>query len=305
MESARKEIVQKLFLLIERVVTTSPMSCCSSVVLSMSDALCLWVRDTIEALSDAEYNESVGCRAVLTRNFWSDHPFKVMSCYENILDVLHKSPPDLPTLHLLAPFLASAFVRIPPPARGPMAFKRFWDDTYKGSNISFSAGDAQRYPSEIRSCLKAFHEVFGGDPPTGITFGSSQTTTVGTPFVSHNREVLTVFVLYQPSTTRTGPSSPFLRGEISPLFKERITEALRSSSPTTPTPPTRIRRGKARTQRPIRESSAGPSSSPTPTPPSSPTSRNPRTAGEEKVSVEFDLGAALGTTKGTPYNACA
>ena len=102
-----------------------------------------------------------------------------MPCYETVLDVLQKSPPDLPTLHLLAPFLASAFVRIPPPARGPMAFKRFWDDTYKGSNISFSAEDAQRYPSEIRGCLKAFHEVFGGDPPTGITFGSSQTTTVG------------------------------------------------------------------------------------------------------------------------------
>lgn len=110
-----------------------------------------------------------------------------MSWYENILKVLHKSPPDLPTLHLLAPFLASAFVRIPPPARGPMAFKRFWDDTYKGSNISFSAGDAQRYPSEIRECLKAFHEVFGGDPPTGITFGSSQTTTVGVHVLSRFR----------------------------------------------------------------------------------------------------------------------
>lgn len=104
-----------------------------------------------------------------------------MSCYETVLDVLHKSPPDLSTLHLLAPFLASAFVRIPPPARGPMAFKRFWDDTYKGSNASFSAEDAQRYPSEIRGCLKAFYEVFGGEPPTGITFGSSQTTTVGVP----------------------------------------------------------------------------------------------------------------------------
>jgi len=102
-----------------------------------------------------------------------------MPCYETVLDVLQKSPFDLSTLHLLAPFLASAFARIPPPARGPMAFKRFWDETYKGSNVTFSSGDAQRYPSEIRECLKAFHEVFGGDPPTGVTFGSSQTTTVG------------------------------------------------------------------------------------------------------------------------------
>ncbi|KAF9648014.1 hypothetical protein BDM02DRAFT_2449398 [Thelephora ganbajun] len=163
MDATRKEIVQKLFLLIERIVVSSPMSHCSSVVLATSDALCLWIKDVNEALSGTEYNETV------------------MPCYENILDVLHKSPPDLPTLHLLAPFLASAFVRIPPPARGPMAFKRFWDDTYKGSNVSFSPGDAQRYPLEIRGCLKAFHEAFGGDPPTGITFGSSQTTTVGIP----------------------------------------------------------------------------------------------------------------------------
>lgn len=218
-----------------------------------------------------------------------------MSCYENILEVLRKSPPDLPTLHLLAPFLASAFVRIPPPARGPMAFKRFWDDTYKGSNISFSAGDAQRCPLEIRKCLKAFHEVFGGDPPTGITFGSSQTTTVGVRVPSHARKILTIIIPYQPSTTRTGPPSPFLRGEISPLFKERITDALRSSSPTTPTPPTRIRRGKPRVQRDIRESSAGPSSSSTATPPSSPTYRNARTAGEENISFKFCLFATVVT----------
>jgi hypothetical protein len=212
-----------------------------------------------------------------------------MSCYETILDILHKSPPDLPTLHLLAPFLASAFVRIPPPARGPMAFKRFWDETYKGSNVSFSAEDAQRYPSEIRGCLKAFHEVFGGDPPTGITFGSSQTTTARGLRLFCSGEVLTLFPPHQPSTSRTGPSSPFFRGEISPLFKERITEALRSSSPTTPTPPTRTRRGKPRVhQRVVRESSAGPSSSSTPTPPS-PTSRNTRTAGEEKFLISVSV----------------
>ena len=59
MDIAHKEVVQKLFLLIERIVAASPMSCCSPVVLSMSDALCLWVKDAIEALSDMEYNETV------------------------------------------------------------------------------------------------------------------------------------------------------------------------------------------------------------------------------------------------------
>lgn len=138
-----------------------------------------------------------------------------MSCYETVLDVLHKSPPDLPTLHLLAPFLASAFVRIPPPARGPMAFKRFWDDTYKGSNISFSTGDTQRFPSEIRRCLKAFHEVFGGDPPTGITFGSSPTTTVGIPFGSRARKCLHLLFCVSPLL----PGSDLLRPSSKGIFR--------------------------------------------------------------------------------------
>lgn len=63
MDPARKKIVQKLLLLIERIVVASPASCCSSVVLSMSDALCLWVKDANEVLSDTEYNESVRYQA--------------------------------------------------------------------------------------------------------------------------------------------------------------------------------------------------------------------------------------------------
>jgi len=58
----RKEVVQRIFLLIERIVAASPMACCSAVVLSMSDALCLWTKDAIEALSDTEYNETVSTR---------------------------------------------------------------------------------------------------------------------------------------------------------------------------------------------------------------------------------------------------
>ena len=63
MDPTRKKIVQKLFLLIERIVVASPMSRCSSVVLSMSDALCLWIKDANEVLSDIEYNENVRYQA--------------------------------------------------------------------------------------------------------------------------------------------------------------------------------------------------------------------------------------------------
>lgn len=63
MDPAHKKIVQKLFLLVERIVAASPTSCCSSVVLSMKDALCLWIKDTNEVLSDTEYNETVRYQA--------------------------------------------------------------------------------------------------------------------------------------------------------------------------------------------------------------------------------------------------
>ena len=66
LEPARKNIVRTLFLLTERIVAASPISRCSSVVLSMSDALCLWIKDVSEILSDAEYNETVRYQAVIT-----------------------------------------------------------------------------------------------------------------------------------------------------------------------------------------------------------------------------------------------
>jgi len=59
MDPTGKKIVQMMFLLIQRVVVASPMSCCSSVVLSMRDALCLWIKDANEVLSDTEYNKTV------------------------------------------------------------------------------------------------------------------------------------------------------------------------------------------------------------------------------------------------------
>lgn len=66
MESARKKIVRELFLLIERIVVRSSMSHCPPVVLPMSNALCLWIKDESEALSDAEYNETVRYQAAIT-----------------------------------------------------------------------------------------------------------------------------------------------------------------------------------------------------------------------------------------------
>ena len=65
-DATRNEIVKKLFLLIERIVAASHVSRCPPVVLSMGDALCLWIKDANEVLSDVEYNETVRYQADLT-----------------------------------------------------------------------------------------------------------------------------------------------------------------------------------------------------------------------------------------------
>jgi hypothetical protein len=96
----------------------------------------------------------------------------MMSLYGEALELLKKQPPNMAALHELAPFLVSAFGRIPPPALGPMAFKRYWDTTYQGLVVERGS-----YPLSIEGCLIAYHEVYGGDPPMGINVGGWESTT--------------------------------------------------------------------------------------------------------------------------------
>lgn len=60
-------------------------------------------------------------------------------------------------LHTLAPFLSSSFVRVPWPAHGPLAFQEFWRVTYLGKSDLL-----QDIPANVRDCLKALDDVYGG-----------------------------------------------------------------------------------------------------------------------------------------------
>jgi hypothetical protein len=101
---------------------------------------------------------------------------QIMPLYEQALQRLQLLPADIDVLHQLAPLLSSSFTRIPPPALGPIAFKKFWDATFQGASPT-----PRGYPDSIKCCLRAYHEVYGGDPPTGVTIGSSQSSSADAP----------------------------------------------------------------------------------------------------------------------------
>ncbi len=68
------------------------------------------------------------------------------------------------TLEILAPFFCSAFVRIPEPAHGPLAFCEFW--AHIQPSLAHLVG---AYPETIMAALRASHDVLGIDVPSGLS----------------------------------------------------------------------------------------------------------------------------------------
>ena len=68
------------------------------------------------------------------------------------------------TLQIFAPFFCSAFVRIPEPARGPLAFCEFW--AHIQPSLAHLNG---AYPEEIKAALRASHDVLGIDVVADIS----------------------------------------------------------------------------------------------------------------------------------------
>ncbi|KAI0766353.1 hypothetical protein BD413DRAFT_481028 [Trametes elegans] len=107
---------------------------------ALSEGLPLWVADRDELLLNAEYNDAV------------------IPLYRDALQGLQQITITSETLHSLSRFLYSAFVRIPPPGHGPVAFYEFW------RHIQPSLRDmGGAYPEEIKIALRAWHDVLG-DP---------------------------------------------------------------------------------------------------------------------------------------------
>jgi hypothetical protein len=97
-----------------------------------------------------------------------------MPLYCDTLLTLKQQPPSLESLHSIAPFLVSAFVQVPPPALGPLAFEAFWKETYH------LMGQVQgSYPVNIKRCLKTYDMVFDDNLAANISSELESQSSVG------------------------------------------------------------------------------------------------------------------------------
>ncbi|KDQ62521.1 hypothetical protein JAAARDRAFT_66222 [Jaapia argillacea MUCL 33604] len=126
------------------IISSIPPALLQPILLILTDGLGKWIRDEANLILEQEYNNTI------------------IPIYCQALRILQSCPPCLEDLHQLAPFLAAAFVRVPPPALGPCSFKTFWEATYSPLNIS-----RDRCPVLLKPCLGALFDAYGGDFPTG------------------------------------------------------------------------------------------------------------------------------------------
>jgi hypothetical protein len=96
-----------------------------------------------------------------------------MALYADLLVELRNQPLSEQLLEDLAPFFASSFSRIPPPALGPLAFQAFWKNSYYGKQEFL--GDL---PTQIKVCMKAFDDAYGEDLAIGLSHDSESQSTV-------------------------------------------------------------------------------------------------------------------------------
>ncbi len=95
-----------------------------------------------------------------------------MPLYESLLQRLQQLPLSVTSLNALSPLLSSAFSHIPPPARGPAAFRRFFCAVH-----SRFSPPVTPYNDDLRVCIDACMRGYGGEWPSGMVPLSSQTQT--------------------------------------------------------------------------------------------------------------------------------
>ena len=134
-----------------------------SLVSAISGGLCIWVRDEEEVLQDTEYNDIV-CSSLRVLTYISLSRHQIMPLYQTTLERLADYQFSADTLETIAPFLASAFKRMPLPALGPTAFKEFWDVVWPRAALHSS-----RLPEDFKQALRINHNVFGGHIPSDMS----------------------------------------------------------------------------------------------------------------------------------------
>ncbi|KAI0322413.1 hypothetical protein OF83DRAFT_1289426 [Amylostereum chailletii] len=115
------------------------------ILFSLQDGLIPWIKDEKEVVLEMDYND------------------KVLEVYKTILERLSYHTVSMKLIQDLTHFLTSAFHRIPAPAKGPKAFKTFFDEVYRCLGEHGSA-----FPVDLQPCVAVSYQFFGGDIPDGM-----------------------------------------------------------------------------------------------------------------------------------------
>ncbi|QRW05501.1 hypothetical protein RhiLY_04500 [Ceratobasidium sp. AG-Ba] len=128
------EAVLDLMSALRGIIT--PDARCLEVIESLQTGMQLWIEDEQCALSDKEFN---------------DGPILF---YAHAMQGLTAVPDPLLDLGKLAPFLASAFTRIPAPGAGPLAFSLFWNQKFATRGPPEGG-----YPEILKPCLRSILNI--------------------------------------------------------------------------------------------------------------------------------------------------
>ena len=88
---------------------------------------------------------------------------QLMPLYDSLLLRLQSLSISVASLNALVPLLTAAFSHIPPPALGPVAFRRFFYAVH-----TRLAAPSDAYSDELRVCIDACVRGYGGDWPSGM-----------------------------------------------------------------------------------------------------------------------------------------
>ncbi|KZT51133.1 hypothetical protein CALCODRAFT_503918 [Calocera cornea HHB12733] len=151
MREGAEDVLAALLAAVLRLAASRDRDGAVAVVRRVYSSVGVWLKDEKEVLSEEAYNTfSAGI-------------------YAACLTLLSPLPAaDQDTLNTLAPFLSSAFCRMPAPGVGPQAFARFWASTFHGQELD--------WPQELKPALRWFAKQDPSFAP-GLGLEATQTQT--------------------------------------------------------------------------------------------------------------------------------
>ncbi|KAI8994250.1 hypothetical protein BD414DRAFT_436949 [Trametes punicea] len=123
---------------LRHIINDCPVDAVVGLLTELSKGLAVWIGDEKELLLNTEYNEVV------------------IPIYCDALHAVQAVTITPEILSSLANLLYSAFIRMPDPGYGPLAFYEFW------AHIQPALQDTRgQYPEQIKTILRACRDVFG------------------------------------------------------------------------------------------------------------------------------------------------